>query len=133
MGRNKDKNQMKPPQKIPEPVTTETKPETTGAATRRKRSCTQQAKSQDKEDNSNKSSNVLVVKEDAESKTVTNPQKSSKKLKKDTVTASNISVPDIPLNSNALLTEPQELLAHNYPVLEEETLYRLTEARKRIR
>ena len=52
---------MKPPQKIPEPVS-EPKSKPTAANTRRKRSCTQQAKSLDKEERSQ--ANVLVGKSD---------------------------------------------------------------------
>merc|ERR1712071_496692 len=138
--RNKDKHQMKPPQKIPEPVI---ESKTEPAATRRKRSCTQQAKSLDKEDAS--SNNVLVGKDElsTESKTATPllNQKTKKLKRESTVTVVVPEVPksevvqpyEIPLNSDVLLLDPQELLAHNYPVLEEETLNRLTEARKRIR
>jgi len=139
--RNKDKHQMKPPQKIPEPMT---ESKTEPAATRRKRSCTQQAKSLDKEDAI--TNNVLVGKDElsTESKTATpTPNQKTKKLKRES-TLTLVVVPEvpeseevkpyeIPLNSDVLLLDPQELLAHNYPVLEEETLNRLTEARKRIR
>ena len=144
--RNKDKHQMKPPQKIPEPVT-EPKSEPTAANTRRKRSCTQQAKSLDKEENSQ--ANVLVGKSgeistESNKTATTTPNQKNKKLKRES-TATVIVLPEvapktdvvqpyeIPLNSDVLLSDPQELLAHNYPVLEEETLNRLTEARKRIR
>lgn len=137
---------MQPPQKIPGPVT-EPKSEPTAANTRRKRSCTQQAKSLDKEENSQ--ANVLVGKSDeisteSNKTATTTPNQKNKKLKRES-TATVIVIPEvapetdvvqpyeIPLNSDVLLSDPQELLAHNYPVLEEETLNRLTEARKRIR
>merc|ERR1712151_120119 len=81
-----------------------------------------------------KKETVLVK---SEEKLLSLPIKQTKKLKRDTAASSITQNPHQPLNipliSDVLLLETQELLAHNYPALEEETLSRLTEARKRIR